>query len=164
MGKQFLTALLSILSFGSTLSAAEWPATLENGGLVNINVAKSSVIVNVNYPGLGNRPDCVTALSDGDPIGWQFDLGKLVPLLVLEDGDGVLFPDPNRRINALSRTIDSAAVLGLNYNFVDVGTYVTGLRIRTVDGRTLRQALRSALRPNLRLPSFVGFQRTAVCQ
>lgn len=152
--------LVLILALVSTYAQA-LPST-QNLGLININVDAPYVDARIDYPRLGGSSDCLVAVASGNALFWHFDLNDLARVLVLEEGMHFALPGLTSRGSiTLSPLLVNETFLA--YTFASQDLFIDGMRIRTADGRTLRDALTSISNGNEPLPSFIGFQRTHVC-
>lgn len=150
-----------VLGFSCELVASEASHELAVGGRVDLNVKASMLTFSLPYPGLNHLPDCLSFIAQsGAP---QLNLAKLAALIAVEDGSGILFQGSDRVLHLLPAQLSGKPPRSLVYVFKDVGTYSTGLRIRSVDGQPLRQVVQRVLKIKSNHPAAVEFTRTSRC-
>jgi hypothetical protein len=104
---------------------------IDHLSVINLRVNKVSVSQSYNYPGLGGQHfrklDCLVLMIRGSSIP-NGGIVALAKSLVVEDGDGILFNQDGRTINRLKPLAKGHQIV---FPIVDLGKYVTGIRVRT---------------------------------
>jgi len=151
---------LAISVFASMPTAfAEQLPIVQNRGLIPLNADASTADANIPYPGLNDAPDCLALTTVGNVPSWSLDLEVLLNKITAENGVGILFS--GREIVPMSRVLNSSTLV---WGFTERNTFATGVRIRTIGGETLNEAIRASLvNPNIEPPQ-VFVQRTRDCQ
>ncbi len=149
-----LCVTLLLLVAGQT-AFANPEQTVDDLNLIDL-LDDASVIERVyNYPGLGGgeeaRPDCLILVTGS----YKFDqpengLETLRDALQVFDGDEVLFPNGQRTLNTLDGLTDQGILV---YYVKDLHKFVTGLRISTKNGQSLKSVVQG-----------VGFQGSVALQ
>ena len=138
--------LIIFFALINTAFAINLDASIEHLGLIQLDNNNSSQLArNIQYPGLGNHqydnPDCVIVAPTTQFGVSRQQLEKFAELVKLFDGRGALFGDDNPdELNQLEPEIVNSHRPYLKYHLKDLGTYVTGLIVKTSPYLSFSQA------------------------
>lgn len=141
MKSRFAALLLAISSQGAF---ALPDVTVDDLGLIDLRADQPVVERRYNYPGLGGgngpAPDCLLLVSGGDRFtGPENGVERLAQELQVFDGDEVLFPSGGQRdLNTLQAEIVDGHLI---YHFADLSKFVTGIRVTTKSGASLKSVI-----------------------
>lgn len=135
---------VTLLLLAASQSAFATPEqTVDDLNLIDLLDDAAVVERRYNYPGLGGgeqpNPDCLILVTGS----YKFDhpengLELLRAQVQVFDGDEVLFPSGQRTLNTLEGVTDQGE---LAFYFKDLHKFVTGVRVSTKNGLSLKSVV-----------------------
>lgn len=149
---------VTLLSISGALAAPS--QIVDDLDIINLRVAANSIQKEYHYPGLDPKkrwdsPDCLVLIYDKGEVEYR-QIERLIAQIEVADGDEILFGGEERTRNPLNPRIAREHIV---YPIRDLSRYVTGLEVRSKNGKSLRSIVSSTVGD-----AFVGLQVLRKCR